>query len=239
MATIDGRDYSVVQLVARFKQVTAKQVHELLFSQVSTPKPCQRSLQRLMQRGFLTRIEHRIVGGAKGGSGQYVYMLAPTGHYLMSEGPYRRRTTIDYHALAIVDTYSELVRLERVRRLVITGFSTEPDCWQVVGGQELKPDLFVDIERPAGKLQAWCEIDMGTEGDKQIKGKLARYVRAYNSVDADAFPEWPLTIWVTVDAWRFRQLSWLIGQLPADQQALFRVCERQDLPGLVVPTVDV
>src|SRR3954470_16863870 len=181
---LTGRDFAVVQLIAQFKQASSRQVHELLFSDVSYT-PADRTLRRLTDRGYLTRIERRAVGGSRGGSGQYVYGLGRRGFYLFYDGRFNPARTVNYHALAILDCYITLRRLELAGRLSITGLSTEPDCWVRVGGDELKPDLFIELSRaPGDSLMLWLEVDMATEGQRQIRDKLARYWRAYNNADS-------------------------------------------------------
>jgi len=223
MTALDQRDYATVQLVARFKQMTAAQIHELLFFSLSSHMPCHRTLHRLMTQKYLARIERRTVGGAKGGSGQYVYFLGVAGHHLMREGRYNPARTIDYHALAIVDTYIQLARLEREGKLRIVGYSTEPDCWVNVAGHELKPDMYVELERGRSVVKLWLEADLGSEGQKQIKGKLLRYWRAFDAADSEQWPEWPRILFVCVDDWRANELAWIIRQGKPEQQALFRV----------------
>src|SRR3954447_18081319 len=141
---LSGRDRLVVQLIARFKQASSRQVHELLFPGVSYT-PADRSLKRLTQAGYLTRIERRTVGGSRGGSGQYVYGLGRRGFYMHYDGRFSPPRTANYHALEILNTYIALRRLELAGRLQILGLSTEPDCWVRIGGDELKPDLYVEL----------------------------------------------------------------------------------------------
>src|SRR3954447_17203603 len=131
MTTVDlaGRDRQIVQLIARFKQATSKQIHELLFSANASRTPADVALKRLTTRGYLHRIERRTVGGARGGSGQYVYALGRRGFFMFFEGRYSPARSVDYHALAILDSYIVLRRLELAGRLSIVGLSTEPDCW--------------------------------------------------------------------------------------------------------------
>src|SRR5947209_6452814 len=90
MTTTDlaGRDRHIVQLVARFKQATSKQIHELLFSSNASRTPADVALKRLTTRGYLHRIERRTVGGSRGGSGQYVYSLGRRGFFMFFEGRY-------------------------------------------------------------------------------------------------------------------------------------------------------
>src|SRR3954447_10297306 len=130
---LSGRYRLIVQLIVRFKQASSRQVHELLFPTV-TYTPGDRALKRLTDRRSLARIEGRTVGGSRGGSGQYVYGLGRRGFYMHFDGRFSPPRTVNYHALAILDTYIALRRLELAGRLQVLGLSTEPDCWLRIGG---------------------------------------------------------------------------------------------------------
>jgi hypothetical protein len=229
--SLTGRDRQIVALIARFKQASSRQVHELLFTGVSYT-PADRALKRLTDRGYLTRIERRTVGGSRGGSGQYVYGLGRRGYFMHYDGgSFRPGRVVNYHALAILDAYLVMVRKQRENRLDILGYSTEPDCWVKVAGDELKPDLFLELRRPTGNsIKLWLEIDMATEGQKQLRDKLARYWRVYQ---ADELDEFPLVLWVAIDDERAKELRWLIGQEKPEAQKLFRVTTLADLPAIL------
>jgi hypothetical protein len=232
MTTVDlaGRDRQIVQLIARFKQATSKQIHELLFSANASRTPADVALKRLTTRGYLHRIERRTVGGSRGGSGLYVYALGRRGFFMFFEGRYSPARSVNYHALAILDSYIVLRRLEVAGRLSIVGLSTEPDCWVKVGGNQLMPDMYSELD--PGNGQRWrinYEIDMATEGQRQIREKLERYWRAYNEADTEVFP---LVLWVAVDDERAKELLWIVGQQPEDARLLFQVTTLEKLPAV-------
>lgn len=233
MSTIDERDLQVIRLIAQFRQMTASHIRELLFPDSLTTMPCYRSLRRLEQRQLVARIEHRLVGGAGGGSGQYVWTLAPDGARLLSV-EYRRQRTVNFHTLEIANTYLKLVELAREGRIRIDHYSTEPDCWRQGVGWELKPDLYVETVDLAGKfVKTFCEVDMGSEGERQLRGKLAAYVYAVDHAE-HVEGDWPRTVWVAYDKPRATQLRRIIGQLPSDDQQLFRVCDRTSIADVFV-----
>jgi hypothetical protein len=171
-----------------------------------------------------------MVGGLKGGSGQYVYQLGNRGFFLFNEKgkKYNPARVVNYHSIAIVDCYLILRRLELARKLEIAGWTTEPDCWVTIERNELHPDMYVELAAPRS-ARVWLEIDMGTEGQKQLKEKLSRYWRAYNVVDATEWPEFPLVLFVAVDEERERELRWLIEQGTEEQRKLFRVTTKDAL----------
>lgn len=214
-----------MQTANKFKQVTALHVQSIVFSRSASRTPCDRALKRLTDAGYLARIERRHVGGSRGGSGQYVYQLGSKGFYLMHTGRYSPARAVNYHALAIADAYVNLLSEAETGAFSINGFSTEPDCWAEIAGIQLKPDLYIDITvtRSGERRKAWLEVDMGTEGQRQLKGKLESYWRAYNDADVEDWPVFPFTWWVAIDQARANELAWLIEQGPRDAQQLFRV----------------
>ncbi len=239
MTELSTRDAAIIRLISRFKLVTSSHVNELLFSSTKSRTPADRALRRLTDQGFLHRVERRLVGGDRGGSGQYVYGLGRRGFYMHHTGRYTPIRSVQFHTLAITDLYVTLRRLEVAKQLAIVGLSTEPDCWVQLGGLELKPDLFVEFDRADGRhVRAFYEVDMGTEGQKQLRAKLDAVVRAWDVSGEYGWEAWPPTVWVCVDAERVIELRWLIGQLPEKVQSLFRVCELATLPatlGLSTP----
>src|SRR3954453_22986947 len=211
---LTGRDRLIVQLIARFKQASSRQVHELFFPGV-TYTPADRALKRLTDRRYLTRIERRTVGGSRGGSGQYVYGLGQyvyglgrRGFYLHYDGRFILPRTVNYHALTVLDTFIVLRRLELAGRLRVGGLSVEDEAWVKVGGDDLRPDMYADMMLADGRhMKVNFEIDMATEGQKAIRDKLQRYWRIY--YDADHTPwqgEWPRLVWGAVEEDRAKEL---------------------------------
>lgn len=235
MPTIDERDYQVIQLIYKFKQLTANHINELLFSDTQSIKPCYRSLDRLYTRKYLHRLEHRQVGGAHGGSGQYVWTLATGGWRLFSDSPYRQPRTINFHTLEIANTYRTLVRLARAGYFTIDVYTTEPDCWHKISGRDLRPDLYIEFTAPGvQKLRFFLEVDMGSESEWKVKGKLDDTAYAFANATARDFPEWPRTLWIAPDDMRVRQLRRWINQRPEDDHQLFQVCDRSNLTDMFV-----
>jgi hypothetical protein len=231
--TISDRDRAVVQLVARFKQASSRQIHDALFYNNSSHVPHDRALRRLVDTGYLVRVEKRIVGGTRGGSGVYVYALGRKGFFTYFDGRYSPPRAINYHSLLIVDTFVALRQLEHAGVLSITGVSTEPDCHERIGGVTLKPDMFVELASPQGKRRLlFIEADMATEGSKQLKVKFQSYYRAYQEADPAEWPVFPHVVFVAVDVERERELTWLIGREPEHAQELFKVCTLETLASM-------
>jgi hypothetical protein len=228
---LSTRDLSIIRLVSRFKQLTSFHINELLFATTTTRTPTDRALRRLVERGYLHRVERRLVGGSRGGSGQYVYGLGRKGFYMHFTGRFQPARAVQFHTLAITELYVSLRRLETAGLLSVAGLSTEPDCWAVIGRYELKPDLYVELERPSGeRVKLWFEVDMGTEGQRQVRAKMDAVWRAYNEVEHAEWPVFPGTVWVAIDDEREKELRWIMEQLPEDARGLFRVCQLTSLP---------
>jgi hypothetical protein len=226
---LPDRDRRIVQLVARYGQASSKQIKQLLFHDVSNA-PLERALRRLVSSQHLIRIERRIVGGARGGSGQFVYALGRRGFFMYFTGRFTSARTIRYHSLAIVDCVVTLKQAERAGRLSIVRLSSEPDCWVTVGRDELKPDLYVELVRGDRRSRIWFEVDLGTENQGQLRGKLERYRRAYEASDDKTWPVYPLVLWVAIDAERETELKWIISGMREDARPLFHVATMEGLP---------
>ena len=226
---ISPRDRQIVQVVARFRQLSASQISTLLFHDQTSRTPCDRALRRLVEQKFLGRVERRTVGGARGGSGVYVYVLGRRGFYQYFTGRFSVARSVDYHCLAIVDAYIALIQDERAGLFELVAITTEPDCWQTVGGVELHPDMYAELKHSDDTTKLWLEIDMGTEGQRQLRGKLEAYYRAYENADTDVIPVFPRCLWVAVDVERAKELEWLISQMPSRAQLLFKVTTAENL----------
>ncbi|MFD6072776.1 replication-relaxation family protein, partial [Amycolatopsis lurida] len=66
------RDRKVVELVAKFRQMTRQQIQACLFCRNASATPLDRTLKRLVEQKHLARLA-RLVGGDRGGSAQYIY----------------------------------------------------------------------------------------------------------------------------------------------------------------------
>jgi hypothetical protein len=122
--------------------------------------------------------------------------------------------------------------LERAGRLVIDGYSVEGEAYRTVGRHELKPDMYVELTVPnRGQIKFFAEIDLASEGQRQIRAKLQRYYRAYcDATDIDVFP---LTLWIAIDEYRAKELRWLIkSEMNEEGQRLFNVCTISTIPDL-------
>src|SRR5690349_9987948 len=135
MATVDPRHNQVIQFVGQFRQVTAKHIDEVFFSDSLSIKPCYRVLDLLKERKFLYRLEHehRLRGGAQGGSGPYIWVLGTEGYRALYGESSRPARVINYHTLEVTTTHVEMVKLQQAGKLQVVSYLTEPECHEVIG----------------------------------------------------------------------------------------------------------
>lgn len=217
---LPARSRSIVALVDMFGQATARHVQAVCFSDLSSATQCNRALRRLVDQRYLARIERRLVGGSKGGSGQWVYQLGVEGWKVCGRsGRYTRRTAVDYHALGITETYARLKRAEHRGELQVVGWLVEPRI--PFGETVLSVDLYVEIDRPGDAAAYWVEVDMGTERRAHIQEKLTRYLRYFETAPAGERRD--EVLWLAPDEDRATELRWIIARGPADQIQVFSV----------------
>jgi hypothetical protein len=219
---LPGRDRQVVELVGRFRLMTAEQIRSVIFTTQASKTPLDRALGRLTAAGYLARLG-RLVGGVGGGSGQYVYQLGRLGWRLLGKGGgYRPIRVVDLHTLTIAECFVLLRDLEQRDQLTLISYLPEPGCHRIVGTTPLTPDAYVELgirERNL-KFCYWLEVDRGTEHADTIQGKCVRYWRAYQAWDGDTFP---YVAFVVPDAGRKREIEKVITGGPVEGQSLFQV----------------
>lgn len=234
---VSPRDAEIVRLVGRFGQLASGHVQALLFDDLSSTTPCKRALARLTDNKMLARIERRMIGGYKGGSGQYAYQLGSKGwQFLGREGRYWPYRAISHHMLAVADVFVALVDAQRKGALEIVALSTEPDTWQTIAGAELRPDMFVELalKRRRVNVTLWLEVDLGTERQKQIKDKLARYWHVYEHATSDDLDTFPLVLFLVPDEARASEVRYMIDRGKSDARALFSVTTLDEFPSVLL-----
>lgn len=213
MASLSTRDAEILRFLADFKLLRRPQLHELVFAANTSRTPLTRALNRLQALGFIKLLAWQL-------NRYNCYYVTSRGWSLIHDAEYKRPTQY-LHTLAIADTYIALVRLQRAGRLRILSYATEPYCWQVVGGQELRPDLYVEVQLGNGQvIKIDVEQDTGTQDKGVIVAKLNRYYKAFQSGELDEFP---IVAFVTVDDARVRELRRWITTLPEEAHTLFRI----------------
>jgi hypothetical protein len=222
--SISPRDRLILSFVGRFGQVTTKHIDARFFAGHKSRTSVKETVRRLTRNKLLARIEIRTVGGANGGSGQYVYQIGPAGWKAANmPGTYYAARSVKYHSLAIADVFIEIDA-----RLNVTTFDTEPDSHERVNYVLLEPDLFVVLDLEHVQRRAWLEIDLGTERPKQLREKMGRYYHAWSGAP-DRWRPWPFVVWVVPDEKRRAELESLIKLEPAESQGMYRVTLFEDV----------
>lgn len=193
------RDRQLVALVARFKQLSASQLQALVFPDGRSLTPYYKRINHLVDLGFIARVNERLPGGDRGGSNMYVYQLGTEGWRQYKRGQ-RRKTSrvINAHTLAIGNAHVSVFNADREGWLKLLDFATEPDCHIVLGGLEIRPDFYLDVavRARAERLALWLEVDLDSEDDKTIMGKLSAYVHAYKFQNEFPLPAFPTVLFL-------------------------------------------
>lgn len=218
------RDQQIIAFVARFGQVTKQHVKAVVFAENMSMTPCDRAMSRLVAQKLLARVEIRTVGGANGGSGQYVFQVGVAGWKLAeTEGSFWLARSVKYHSLAIADVYCDIYR-----KLNIVTFDCEPDSWVKVNYVPLLPDLYLELDLGTLTRRVWLEVDLGTERPKQLKEKMSRYFHAWSGA-SEKWNPFPLVVWVVPDVKRRAELESIIKSEPAESQPMYRVTLYEDV----------
>ncbi len=230
------RDRAIVLAVGRFGQLASAHVQSLFFTDNASQTPHRRSLARLTESKYLARIERRMAGGSGAGSGQYVYQLGPKGWDLCRrDGRYFPHRAVNHHSLAVADAFVSLHMAEQAGKLTIERYDVEDDAHRIIAHTRLTPDLFVRVRPIGGKpLSLWVEVDLGTERQRQIADKLARYYNAYTHATTDDIPAFPRVLFLVPDAFRQEQIADWVGRQPEESQRLFRVVEQRLFPRVLL-----
>jgi hypothetical protein len=183
----------------------------------------QKTLRRLTSLSVLSRFP-RQQGGKGGGSTDYYYGLGRVGQRLSARALPRYLATRQLgklnvnHFLAVTELYVQSFEAQRLGRLSIERFETEPTCWRTLPGYgrtRLKPDCYLTIRAHSQSVSTFIEMDMATEPPNRIQEKLAVYTRYWASgreqADHGAFP---LILFLVPDAERQAQIQEILNHQP-------------------------
>lgn len=220
MITAGRRETDVVRLLALHRFLTRPQLEEFLFAESTlTPRSRQVVTWRLLgrlQRHGLVAATPRQTGGAVAGSTLPGYFLTTSGLRLAAtfypdlpaRRPARRAPFLFAHSAMAADV--ELA----FRRAVRGHPGHELELWECdwqtalkLGGKKLLPDARLVYRLGRVLVDAFVEVDLGTEGTRFFAGKVDRYVAARYDGDWRAhLPRWPMTLTITPTAARAASL---------------------------------
>jgi hypothetical protein len=169
------RPYRVLMAVGRFQQLSTPQIKALEFPDASRV-PCDRTLQKLVSQKLLELVPSPA-GGVR------VYQLTTAGQKLLRLDVRRKATAVNYHSLTIADVYIKALEDSRKGLISIDEYETTPDTHFKVAGLEVRPDLFLRLNK---SLYYYMEIDLGGESKRALKQKIENYLYAYEH--SQSFP---------------------------------------------------
>lgn len=214
---LPARQITVLPHLARVRLLTGAHLDRLLANPETTTATTARDRRRIMTRladlGLVMTL-HRRIGGVRAGSAGHIYTLTPTGHRVLAalsgqpcpphvKKPATPGTLFLAHTLAISDIYVQLIEASRDHNVAMSGFVTEPHCWQPTrGGNYLKPDAYCVLATTTHQDCWWLEIDQATEPLPRIRAKCRAYLDflVHSGLGPDTVP--PRVLYTTPDTRR-------------------------------------
>jgi hypothetical protein len=229
---ITSRDLQIIAFVSRFGQVTLKHIEAHFFAGHRSNTSVKVVLRRLVSQKLLVRVERRTVGGARGGSGQYVYQLGYAGWRMSdTKDAYSQARTVNYHSLAIAEVFTSIHRAES-DAVQIVRYEVDEESSIKINYIPINPDMYLELRLGAVERRVWVEVDLGTERPKQLKDKLIRYHDAWLNAP-DKWNPFPMVVWVLPDEKRKAELESLIAQQPKESQPMYRTATFEDVAEVV------
>lgn len=232
------RDLLILKDLEQLRLLSTRQIQRLRFrghvSQSSATRTTVRVLNRLEDRGLITRLPRRV-GGAIRGSAANVWQLASTGERLLRRlsGNESRRRYVEpspqftAHTLAVADTAVQVFEAIYDGQFELLELEAEPDCWReyqnASGGREwLKPDLFVVTANSEVESHAFVEVDLATEHLPAVLRKCETYQRYWRTGHEQTTRElFPAVVWITPTEMRAEKLQTAIRDHPGLAEHLF------------------
>jgi hypothetical protein len=210
---LSERDIAIIGQVAQLKLMSGRQIELLHFtvehhaSALTAARTCRRVLERLVGDRLLVRLDRRV-GGVRAGSASFVYGLGPVGQRVLGlDGPRRRfrepTATFVAHTLAISELVVTLTLAARRGDFELLELEAEPSCWRPLGGQQLRPDLFVSLGIGEYEYRHFIEVDLGTESLPRLIAKCQTYDAYYRSgTEQQKHSIFPQVLWIMHDELR-------------------------------------
>ena len=209
------RDADVLTGVAGFGALTTAQVRALYFHELKSDSPCTTALRRLVAAGMLAKVTIRFPLKDRGAP-MSCFQIGPNGwksFYSTRFTPIRDQMKL-MHTLAVADVYIATKQQERAGEIDILDYATEPDSWLMLGGNDLRPDLYLDLglRKRGERVVHWIEVDLSTERRRHIGEKLERYRRAYGASAEFKGDQYPQVIFLATTPERVRELRTAVTQ---------------------------
>ncbi|MGH6876818.1 MAG: replication-relaxation family protein [Rhizomicrobium sp.] len=247
-ARLSERERACLLDVGRLGTATGRQLERLHYGSHESGRRLARvELARLTNAGVLQRLT-RTVGGVRGGSRSHVYALGLAGQRILYpdrqryRAPWTPQPSYVRHALNVSELYVALREAERIERLELVAYDTEPRCWRSFAGPggamvTLKPDAFAALYHGDWESNIYVEVDLATEDGNRILAKARTYVGYWRSGKAQATGLFPLICWVVTTEQRRSFLERTFQRLPESERALFTVTTREHfIDHIIAPT---
>lgn len=225
------RDAEFLRFLARHPMATSKQIMAVVFRQNINPAAFRRARDRLLEDKLIIKVQNRVPGGSKGGSGPDTFRLSPLGWSIFKSGVYSQRRTIDYHALKVIDVHISILDAVDAGWLVLKYFEIEQEAYHRIAGAAIQPDAYYELTNLTTRKHQHLiiEVDNGTESRAQITDKLGRYLHAREHNER-VYKVFPFVIFIAVDQARAERLRRIITAHMDYQEPLFGVCTSDVFP---------
>lgn len=248
---LSDRDWQVLSTLRGFKYLTTRQIARQHFGLVGPegviPRNANHGLVRLRGLGLVVHLERRI-GGARAGSGGYVWQITDLASRLLAlhygEQPGARvrifepGTSFLDHTLAIAEVVISLQEATKSKKVVLAKIQLEPDAWRSYLGSSgetkwLKPDVAA-VTATSGFEDHWfIEVDRATEPPNRVVKKCLQY-QEYQRTDEEQrrLGLFPGVVWVVPTPKRRDQLRERLASESAVDGRLFAVVTPDELATL-------
>jgi len=207
-----SREMRALVLLASFRYLTRFQLEEMLFD----AHPERRGPREVMTRGVVRRLqreglvtEHpRVVGGTAGGSGRMVYSPSAAGLKtvrsfcpgLPARESGSRRPFLLQHSLATAEVALAFQRSARELGHQLVEWECDWSAAERFGAGAVVPDAHLLYTSHEYELEAFLEIDLGTERMRYFAEKLRRYIELWRGGTWRArLASWPLVLAIVRD----------------------------------------
>ncbi len=211
MVDLSRRETEALLSIACHGYLTRTLIERFLFdgdqtvSPISRKKVCLRVLERLRGQGLIEATP-RALGGVASGSTPAAYRLTRAGSRLASllrdgfaaRRPARRGTFLLAHGLATAEvalTFRDAARANPGHMLL--DWSCGWEAAQRFGSGHVVPDARLLYQTAEWVLDAFLEVDLGSEGTRFFARKVERYLDLYRSGEwRQQLTSWPVVLTV-------------------------------------------
>ncbi len=208
---LSRRETEALLCIACHRYLTRTLIERFLFdgdravSPISRKKVCLRVLDRLRDQGLIEATP-RALGGVAGGSTPAAYRLTRAGSRLASllrngfpaRRPARRGTFLLAHGLATAEVALAFRDAARTNGHEILDWSCGWEAAERFGSGYVVPDARLVYQTAECMLEAFLEVDLGSEGTRFFARKVERYLDLYRSGEwRRHLRKWPAVLTVT------------------------------------------